>query len=83
MIYLQSDLVNMPTEDMWEAMRQVDIGTMGQEDPIVKRLQEKVARLLGKEAALLILTGRMACSVALLSNAQQGNQVIMEENAHI
>lgn len=84
MINLQSDLMNMPTEEMWTAMRSVKPGwVIDRQDPTVSRLEEIVAGMMGKEAALFVLTGRMACLVALMTCCERGNQVILEKNSHI
>jgi hypothetical protein len=54
-IDLRSDTVTRPTSGMREAMAKAEVGDdVHGEDPSVNRLQERVARLLGKEAALLL-----------------------------
>jgi threonine aldolase len=84
MIDLQSDLVNLPTDEMWHAMRQADLSwAVGRDNQSVNRLEKKAAELMGKESALFILTGRMACLIALMSLCERGNQVILEKNSHI
>ncbi len=61
MINLQSDIVNMPTDEMWDAMRKVEPGwVIDREDRYVNRLEKMAAEMMGKEAALFIPTGRMA-----------------------
>jgi threonine aldolase len=84
MINLKSDLMNLPTDEMYDAMRRAEIGwVLGGEDPAVNRLKEMGARMMGKEAALFVLTGRMACLIALMTYGNRGNQVILEKNSHI
>jgi threonine aldolase len=84
MINLQSDLVNRPTDEMWHAMRETEFGWVADRDDFsVNRLENKAAELMGKEAALFILTGRMACLIALMTLCKRGNQVILEKNSHI
>lgn len=84
MIDLRSDLHALPTEEMWEAMRAAPLGwaTYG-EDPSVNELQERVAALLGKEAALWVPTCAMANLVALLTIAPRGSTVVVEASSHV
>ena len=80
----QSDLVNMPTEDMWVAMREAKPGwAIGREDSSVNRLEEVASCMMGKESALFVPTGRMATLVGLMTLCGRGNQVILEEESHI
>jgi threonine aldolase len=69
---------------MWEAMRAAPLGwaTYG-EDPSVNELQERMASLLGKEAALWVPTCGMANLVALLTIAARGSTVILEASSHV
>lgn len=84
MINLQSDLMNMPTDEMWDAMRHAKLGwVIDREDPSVNHLEETAANLLGKEAAIFVLTGRMACLIALMTCCERGNQIILEKDSHI
>jgi threonine aldolase len=82
---IKSDLMNMPTEEMWEAMRKAEPGgwVIDREDPSVQRLEKRAAERMGKEDALFILTGRMACLVALMTHCERGHQVILEKDSHI
>ena len=84
MIDLRSDLHALPTEEMWQAMRSAPLGwaTYG-EDPSVNELQERLAALLGKEAALWVPTCGMANLVALLAIAPRGSAVIVEAASHV
>lgn len=80
----QSDLVNMPTEQMWDAMRKAKIGwVIDREDASVNQLEEMAAHMMGKESALFIPTGRMATLVGLMTLCGRGNQVVLEEESHI
>ena len=83
-IDLRSDVLAPPTEEMWEAMRAAELGwaTVG-EDPSVKELQERMAALLGKEAALWVPTCGMANLVALLTIAPRGSTVVLEASSHV
>lgn len=84
MIDLRSDLHARPTDEMWEAMRAAPLGwaTFG-EDPSVNELQERMAAMLGKEAALWVPTCGMANLVALLTIAPRGNAVVLEASSHV
>jgi threonine aldolase len=83
-IDLRSDLHAGPTEEMWEAMRSAKLGwaTYG-EDPSVNELQERMAALLGKEAAIWVPTCGMANLVALLTSAPRGSTVVLEAASHV
>jgi threonine aldolase len=83
-IDLRSDLHAQPTDEVWEAMRAAPLGwaTYG-EDPSVNELQERVASLLGKEAALWVPTCGMANLVALLTIAPRGSSVVLEASSHV
>ena len=54
-----------------------------QEDPSVNALQDRVAALLGKEAALYLPSATMANEIAVKTHTQSGDAVILEESAHI
>jgi threonine aldolase len=83
-IDLRSDLHALPTDEMWEAMRAAPLGwaTYG-EDASVNELQERIAGLLGKEAALWVPTCGMANLVALLTIAPRGSTVVLEAASHV
>lgn len=83
-IDLRSDLHAYPTDEMWAAMRSAKLGwaTYG-EDPSVNELQERMADLLGKEAALWVPTCGMANLVAILTIAPRGSTVVMESESHV
>jgi len=83
-IDLRSDLHGLPTDEMWDAMRSAKLGwaTYG-EDPSVNELQERMADLLGKEAALWVPTCGMANLVAMLTIAPRGNTVVLEASSHV
>jgi len=82
-IDLRSDTVTRPTPAMREAMAQAAVGDdQYGEDPTTNRLQEEMAALLGKEAALWMPSGTMANQVALLVLARPGDEVITAREAH-
>jgi len=83
-IDLRSDTVTRPTPGMREAMAKADVGDdVHGEDPSVNRLQERVAALLGKQAALFFPSGTMANQAALRVHTRPGDVVIAARDAHI
>lgn len=82
-IDLRSDTVTRPTPAMRKAMAEAEVGDdVFGEDPTVNILQEKVARLLGKEAALFVPSGTMANQLSIKSHTQPGDEVIIETSSH-
>jgi threonine aldolase len=80
---LRSDTVTRPTAAMREAMARAEVGDdVYGEDPTVNLLQEKVAELLGVEAALFVPSGSMANQIALRVHCRPGDDVIIGEGAH-
>ena len=83
-IDLRSDTVTRPTVAMREAMGRAELGDdVFGEDPTVNALEEHVAGLLGKEAALFTPSGTMANQIALQVHTRPGDSVLLEESAHI
>lgn len=79
----RSDTLTRPTPGMREAMARAEVGDdVYGEDPTVNRLQERVAALLGKEAALYVPSGTMANQIALHTLAQAGDEVLVSSGAH-
>jgi len=84
MIDLRSDTVTKPTPEMRRAMAEAEVGDdVYGEDPTVNRLEEEAARLIGKEAALFLVSGTMANQVAVLAHTARGNEVLLDPEAHI
>ncbi len=84
MIDLRSDTVTRPTEAMRLAMSRADVGDdVYGEDPTVSDLEETVAGLFGKPAALFTPTGTMANLLAVRSLVAPGQEVLCESAAHI
>lgn len=83
-INLRSDTQTLPTEEMLEAIRRAPLGddTYG-EDPTVRKLERKAADLLGKEDALLVISGHMGNLVALMTHAGPGEEVLLDRESHI
>jgi threonine aldolase len=84
MIDLRSDTVTKPTEAMRKAMATAEVGddVLG-EDPTVNQLQDRIASILGKEAGLFVPSGTMANQVAIKTHIQPGDEIIIDQNAHI
>jgi threonine aldolase len=82
-IDLRSDTVTRPTPAMREAMARAEVGDdVYGEDPTVNLLQEEVAALLGKEAALFVPSGTMANQVALGTLTRPGDEIVCDAGAH-
>ncbi|HVF01913.1 MAG TPA: low-specificity L-threonine aldolase [Rubrobacteraceae bacterium] len=84
MIDLRSDTVTRPTEAMRRAMIEAPVGDdVFGDDPTVNRLEEYVAALLGKEAAIYCPSGTMTNQIGLHLSTNRGDEVILHEAAHI
>ena len=82
-IDLRSDTVTRPTDAMRAAMAAAPVGDdQYGEDPTTNRLQERIAELLGKEAALWLPSGTMANQVALRVLTRPGDDVIVSRESH-
>ena len=83
-IDLRSDTVTRPTPAMRRAMAEAEVGDdVFREDPTVRRLEERGAALVGKEAALFVPSGTMGNQVAINVWTRPGQEVILEERSHI
>lgn len=82
-IDLRSDTVTRPTPEMRAAMAAAPVGDdQYGEDPTANLLQERIAALLGKEAALWLPSGTMANQVALRILTQPGDEVVVSRESH-
>jgi threonine aldolase len=83
-IDLRSDTVTLPSPGMRRAMAEAPVGDdQYGEDPSVNRLQERIAALLGKEAALFVPSGTMANQIGLKVLTRPGDEVVVGDEAHI
>ncbi len=83
-IDLRSDTVTRPTLAMREAMAHAQVGDdQYGEDPTTNALQERVAELLGKPAALFVPSGTMANQIALKLLTRPGDEVVVGHESHI
>ncbi len=81
---LRSDTVTRPGPEMRQAMAVAEVGDdVYREDPTINRLQETVAALLGKEAALFVPSGTMSNQLCLRTLTRPGEEVIVQEDAHV
>jgi len=80
---LRSDTVTRPTPGMRAAMFEAPLGDdVFGDDPSVNALQERIAVMLGKEAALFMPTGTQSNLAALMSHCQRGDEYLVGQMAH-
>ena len=84
-VELRSDTMTRPSPAMRRAMAEAEVGDdVFREDPTVNRLQERVADLLGREAALFVPSGTQGNLSCLLAHElPRGSEVLLEASAHI
>lgn len=83
-IDLVSDTVSLPGSAMREAMARAEVGDEQRgEDPSINALCERVADLLGHEAAMFLPSGIMCNQVAIAVHCRPGDEIMTSENAHI
>ncbi|MDP2089598.1 MAG: GntG family PLP-dependent aldolase [Flavobacteriaceae bacterium] len=83
-INLISDTVTKPAKGMLQAMMNAEVGDdVFKTDPTVLELQDKMARMFGKEAGLFFPSGTMANQAALKLHTQPAEQVICDKWSHI
>jgi threonine aldolase len=80
----RSDTVTKPTPGMRAAMARADVGDdVFGDDPSVNRLQEQIAAILGKEAALFVPSGTMSNLIGVRLHCRPGDELICEAGCHI
>jgi len=83
-IDLRSDTITKPSEGMRLAMAAAEVGDdVYGEDPTVNSLEERVAKMFGKEAGLFTPTGSMANQLGIRSLVKPGEELLCEEDAHV
>ena len=83
-IDLRSDTVTQPTPAMRQAMMDAVVGDdVYGEDPSVNQLEETVAEMLGKEAALFVPSGTMGNLISVLTHCGRGDEMVLGDQAHI
>lgn len=81
---LRSDTVTRPTPAMRAAMADAVVGDdVFGDDPTVHELEAEVARILGKEAALLVPSGTMSNQIAIAAQTQRGDEIVLEATSHV
>lgn len=81
---LRSDTVTRPSAAMRKAMAAADVGDdLFGDDPTVNHLQERVAELTGKQAALYLPTGTLCNEIAMHVFTRPGHLVVCENTSHV
>ena len=80
---LRSDTVTQPTPAMRQAMAAAPVGDdVFGDDPSVRALQDRIAALTGKEAALFMPSGTQSNLCALMAHCERGDEYLVGQNAH-
>ncbi|HLZ44041.1 MAG TPA: beta-eliminating lyase-related protein, partial [Gemmatimonadales bacterium] len=83
-IDLRSDTVTKPSAGMRRAMAEAEVGDdVLDGDPTTRRLEERVAELLGTEDALFFPSGTQANQTGIALVAEHGTELVLEANAHL
>jgi threonine aldolase len=81
---LRSDTLTVPDEGMRAAMSRAEVGDdVWGEDPTVRRLEEEMARRLGKQAGLFVPSGTMGNLICVAAQTRPGDEVIADSEAHV
>src|SRR5450755_2548840 len=81
---LRSDTLTVPDSGMRAAMASAEVGDdVWGEDPTVRRLEEEMSRLLGKEAAVYVPSGTMGNLLCVAAQTRPGDEVIADAQAHV
>jgi len=82
-VNLLSDTQTKPTPGMREAIATAEVGDEQRgEDPTVNALQERVAELLGQEAAVFLPSGTMCNAIAFQLHLRPGDELLLHSSAH-
>ena len=83
LVDLRSDTVTKPTAEMRRAMAEAEVGDDGYgEDPTVRRLEERFAELVGKEASVFVPSGTMGNQIALRVLGRPGTSIAIGRRQH-
>ncbi len=83
-IDLRSDTVTRPTPAMRRAIAEAEVGDdVFGDDPTVRELEVRIARLLGKEAGLFVASGTMGNQIAVAVHTRPGDEILLEERSHV
>jgi threonine aldolase len=81
---LRSDTVTRPTPEMLQAMVAAEVGDdVFSEDPTTNAFEQRVAEMFGQEAGLFVPSGVMSNQLCVFSLTSPGDEIILEEKAHI
>ena len=84
LVDLRSDTLTVPDAGMRDAMARAEVGDdVWGEDPTVRRLEEEIARRLGKEAAVYVPSGTMGNLTCVAAQTRPGDEVIADAQAHV
>lgn len=84
MIELRSDTFTLPTNEMMSSIQKAILGDdVYGEDPTVRELELEAARMLGKEAAILMPSGTMANLASLMAHCPRGSKVLVGNETDI
>jgi len=84
LVDLRSDTLTVPDAGMRAAMARAEVGDdVWGEDSTVRRLEEDMARLLGKEAAVFVPSGTMGNLTCVAAQTRPGDEVIADAQAHV
>jgi threonine aldolase len=79
----RSDTVTRPSAAMRAAMASAEVGDdVFGDDPTVKRLEARVAELIGKETGVFVPSGTQSNLIALMSHCERGDEYIVGQQAH-
>ena len=81
---VRSDTVTKPTAAMRAVMEKAEVGddVLG-DDPTVNKLQDRLAKMFGKEAGLFVASGTMSNAIALRTHTVPGDEIVCDKTAHI
>lgn len=84
MLDFRSDTITKPTEAMRKAIATAEVGDAGRgDDPTVLALEARMVELTGKEASVYLPSGTMGNLTCLMAHLSPGDELILEETAHI
>ena len=84
LINLRSDTQTLPTAEMLDAIHNARLGDdTYDEDPTVQEFEAMAARNLGKDAAMLVISGHMGNLCSLMAHAKPGDEVFLDPESHI
>ena len=84
MIDLRSDTVTLPSNKMKDFILNAPLGDdVYGEDPSINHLQDQVADIFNKEAALFVPSGTMANLISVLTHCNRGEEILLGDKSHI